>query len=250
MFESYPAGAGVPAGRWETVRDPQGTIRIPAFQESPGPVLEVAPLDDTRGPRAQGAAVEGIDHSLAMRACAGDHEAYHLIFKRYSRPVHSFIYGLVGDRQQAEELVQETFVRAYLRLASVLDQDRLSTWLFGIARNVVREAVKRKYAERILDRQEETGSPEVEDGRPSPVEPLLADELRRAIHSALAGLPEDGRVVFVLKVLHQMRYREISGITGSSIGKLKTDLHRARLHMRRRLREYLGEGFPGLRGEA
>jgi RNA polymerase sigma-70 factor (ECF subfamily) len=171
-----------------------------------------------------------------------------LIFNRYSKPLLSFIYNLVGDRDQAEELVQETFVRAYRRLGSMRDGRHLSSWLFGIARNVVREAVKRKYSERTAVVLEQGGGLDLRDTRVGPDEPILADELSRAIQGALAGLPEDGRVVFVLKVLHRMRYQEISRVTGSSVGKLKTDLHRARLQMRRQLMHYLGEDLSGMRG--
>jgi RNA polymerase sigma-70 factor (ECF subfamily) len=187
--------------------------------------------------------------SLVARARVGDHEAYHFIFNRYSKPLLSFIYNLVGDRDQAEELVQETFVRAYRRLGSMRDGRHLSTWLFGIARNVVREAVKRKYTERVAVSLEQVGGLDLRDSRIGPDEPLLAEELNRAIQEALAGLTEDGRLVFVLKVLHRMRYQEISRVTGSSVGKLKTDLHRARLQMRQRLMHYVGEDLSGIRGE-
>src|SRR5215471_5707868 len=79
---------------------------------------------------------------LVARACQGDHEAFRLIFERYSRPVLSFIYDLVGDRDLAEELAQETFVRAYRSLKSLREETKLSTWLFGIAKNVSRESLR------------------------------------------------------------------------------------------------------------
>jgi RNA polymerase sigma-70 factor (ECF subfamily) len=210
---------------------------------------EAAPLDERRVHGMEDVPAGESSQSLVARARAGDHDAYHSIFNRYSKPLLSFIYNLVGDRNQAEELVQEAFVRAYRRFGSMRDGRHLSSWLFGIARNVVREAVKRKYSERASVSLEQIDRLDLRDSRIGPDEPMLADELNRAVHEALAGLSEDGRAVFVLKVLHRMRYREISRVTGSSVGKLKTDLHRARLQMRRRLMHYLGEDLSGMRGE-
>src|SRR5229473_6935008 len=79
---------------------------------------------------------------LVARACQGDQEAFRLIFERYSRPVISFIYDLVSNREVAEELTQETFVRAYRNLKTMREETKLSTWLFGIAKNVARESIR------------------------------------------------------------------------------------------------------------
>src|SRR5258707_14345027 len=79
---------------------------------------------------------------LVTRVCAGDSDAFRLIFERYSRPVISFIYDLVSDRGLAEELTQETFVRAFRSLHTLRQETKLSTWLFGIAKNVAREALR------------------------------------------------------------------------------------------------------------
>ncbi len=182
------------------------------------------------------------------RACAGDAEAFHIVFNRYSKPILGFIYNLLGDRVQAEELTQETFVRAYRRLRTKRRDAQLSTWLFGIARNVVREAVKKKYRSRKRVGLDEHLSRTIRDVRTGPDEQIIAGELNHAIQEALAALREDHRIAFVLKILHRMSYEEISGVTGSSVGKLKTDLHRARSEMRERLSAYLGGKPAGKRG--
>src|SRR6201988_4234827 len=77
---------------------------------------------------------------LVARACQGDQEAFRLIFERYSRPIISFIFDLVGNREIAEDLAQETFVRAHRGLHALREEAKLSTWLFGIAKNVARES--------------------------------------------------------------------------------------------------------------
>src|SRR3954464_11302295 len=87
---------------------------------------------------------------LIARARRGDEEAFRLIFERYTRPVISFIFYMVNQRELAEELAQETFVRAYRNLNALRDEVKLSTWLFGIARNVARESIRRQQRERSL----------------------------------------------------------------------------------------------------
>jgi RNA polymerase sigma-70 factor (ECF subfamily) len=180
---------------------------------------------------------------LVSRACQGDADAFRLIFERYSRPVISFIYDMINDRGLAEELTQETFVRAYRNLGTMRQETKLSTWLFGIARNVARESIRaRTRANSHVDLDDKTVM-ELSDRKPVPVEGLLSKELNELIQRALAALDEDKRVVFTLKVLHQCSYEEISEITGFSLAKLKTDLHRARAEMRKRISPYAGVGY-------
>jgi RNA polymerase sigma-70 factor (ECF subfamily) len=180
---------------------------------------------------------------LVTRVCQGDSDAFRLIFERYSRPVISFIFDMVNDRGLAEELTQETFVRAYRAMHSMRRDTKLSTWLFGIARNVARESLRaRARANSHLDIADKSVM-DLSDQKPAPVEGLLSKELNDVIRRSLAALDEDKRLVFTLKVLHQCSYEEIATITGFSIAKLKTDLHRARAEMRRRISPYAGVGY-------
>jgi len=177
---------------------------------------------------------------LIARARAGDQEAFRLIFERYSRPVLGFLYDLVSQRDLAEELTQETFVRAYHNLKELRDNARFSTWLFGIGRNVAREALRlRRRDNQDPGKDDEFMQQQEDTGNVSPAAQLLEKELNLAIETALRSLDEDKRVVFALKAFHQRSYHEIAEITGFSLGKVKTDLHRARVEMRRRIRPYL-----------
>jgi RNA polymerase sigma-70 factor (ECF subfamily) len=180
---------------------------------------------------------------LVTRVCAGDAEAFRLIFERYSRPVISFIFDMVNDRALAEELTQETFVRAFRAIRTMRRETKLSTWLFGIARNVARESLRaRTRAVRHVDLTDKSVM-DLSDDKPVPVEGVLSKELNEVIRRSLSALDEDKRLVFTLKVLHQCSYEEIAEITGFSIAKLKTDLHRARAEMRRRISSYAGVGY-------
>jgi RNA polymerase sigma-70 factor (ECF subfamily) len=180
---------------------------------------------------------------LVTRVCQGDAEAFRLIFERYSRPVISFIFDMVNDRGLAEELTQETFVRAYRAIRTMRKDTKLSTWLFGIARNVARESIRARIrANNHVDIADKSVM-DLSDNKPVPVDGLLSKELNEQIRRSLAALDEDKRLVFTLKVLHQCSYDEIAAITGFSIAKLKTDLHRARAEMRRRISPYAGVGY-------
>ena len=180
---------------------------------------------------------------LVTRVCQGDSEAFRLIFERYSRPVISFVYDMVDDRDLAEELTQETFVRAYRNLRTMRTDTKLSSWLFGIAKNVARESLRARARNNHIVDLGDKSVLDISDHRPVPVDQLLSKELNELIRRSLNALDEDKRLVFVLKVFHQCSYEEIAGITGFSLGKLKTDLHRARAEMRQRIRPYAGVGY-------
>ena len=178
--------------------------------------------DDRRLPPAHGGAVRQRDAGHHHRHAAGDH-------RRRGN----------GHGELAEELAQETFVRAYRNLSGLKDDLRLSTWLFGIARNVVRESVRQSRKDERKVGLDEPESLKLESGFVLPEGSMLDRELTETIHRALAELDDDKRIVFSLKIFHEKSYEEISSITGHSIGKLKTDLHRARAEMRKRLEPYL-----------
>jgi RNA polymerase sigma-70 factor (ECF subfamily) len=178
--------------------------------------------------------------TAVSRARAGDAEAFRLIFNRYARPVVGFLQTLVGNYETAEELAQETFVRAYKNLDGLREDDRVATWLFGIARNVARESFRAKGKNDVsLEEKRETGFDPEHDG-PQPEAAVLNKELNRHIQEGIAQLDEDKRTVFSLKVFQECSYEEIVEITGFTLAKVKTDLHRAKAEMRRYLRPYLG----------
>jgi len=190
-------------------------------------------------PGAFAASLMNSSADLVARASEGDQEAFRLIFERYSRPVISFIYDLVSDRGLAEELTQETFVRAFRNLRTLRQETKLSTWLFGIAKNVAREALRGRIRDNRHVDLDDKAVLDLTDREPVPVNQLLNKELNELIQRSLALLDDDKRVVFTLKVFQQCSYEEIAEITGFSIPKLKTDLHRARSEMRKRINPYV-----------
>jgi RNA polymerase sigma factor (sigma-70 family) len=129
---------------------------------------------------------------LVARASSGDQEAFRLIFERYSRPVISFIYDLVSDRELAKELAQETFVRAFRSLRTLRQETKLSTWLFGIAKNVARESLRARARDsRHVDLDDKLVL-DLSDRGPVPVNQLLNKELNEVVQRSLASLDDAG----------------------------------------------------------
>jgi RNA polymerase sigma-70 factor (ECF subfamily) len=196
-------------------------------------------LDGIEGEQRERMAMTELAADVVDRARRGDEEAFQLIFTRYGRPILSFIQNLVQNRALAEELAQETFVRAYRNLGGLRDDRHLSTWLFGIARNVVRESARAHRRDERRVTLDDPESLELESTGRLPEGVMLDRELNEVIGQALLELDEDKRIVFTLRIFHEMSYEEIRRITGHSVGKLKTDLHRARQLMRRRIAPYV-----------
>jgi RNA polymerase sigma-70 factor (ECF subfamily) len=182
--------------------------------------------------------------SLVELARLGDEEAFRLIFEQHNRIIQRFVYGMVGNLALAEELTQETFLTAFRSIDSFLDERELSPWLYGIAKNITRRWMRSNQGEYFNVSLDEQNVLEVKDNiNQSPDNLLLDGELDDKLHAALQALDEDKRMVFVLKIQRQLSYEEISQITGSTIPKLKTDLHRARTELRRLMSPYLEDNY-------
>jgi RNA polymerase sigma-70 factor (ECF subfamily) len=191
--------------------------------------------------RAEIKNLTGETDELIRRAQAGDDAAFGAIFEHHSRFVYKFIFAMLGDRGSgaAEELTQETFLAAYKNIRSLRGEAGLRTWLCAIAKNLVYKFLRSRGKEGLNCGEEAASLRVADDKNVLPDREFLSKELNGVIRAALARLDEDKRLVFVLKELQHLSYKEISEITGASVPKLKTDLHRAKIEMRRALRPYL-----------
>jgi RNA polymerase sigma-70 factor, ECF subfamily len=177
--------------------------------------------------------------SIIAKAQHGDKEAFGLIFEQHHRFIYKFIYAMLGKHELAEELTQETFLGAYKGIHLLRGESTLKTWLCGIAKNVVFKSFRssRKEGEKSADELESLNLFDKKQTQPD--KDFLNKELNQIITAALGKLNEDQRIIFILKEMQQMSYKEISDVTATSIPKLKTDLFRAKLEMRTMLRPYL-----------
>ncbi len=180
------------------------------------------------------------DEEVLSRARAGDAEAFRVIFDREAPGVRRFLGDLLRDDAAADEGTQETFVRAHQRLGTLEQAGKLQGWLFGIARMVFFEQVRRK--RRDGPPVDPADEPAQADRGASPEAVLLSAESNRLLDGALRDLGEDRRAALLMRIDHGLGYGEIADAMGWTLQKVKNEIHRARLQLRRSLAGYLEEG--------
>ncbi len=172
----------------------------------------------------------------------GDVGSYQKIYDAFARKVLNFIYRMVNSVEEAEDLAQETFVTVYQKLDSLKDDTKFEPWLFRIARNFVYQRYRsRNPATVSVDALDDEGQPvtNLADVRKTPDESYQAKELEDVVQEVISDLPEKYREVFVLSAIQHLSYQEISDIVGRSLPSVKTDIHRARLEVRKKVKDYL-----------
>lgn len=183
------------------------------------------------------------DNALVKRAREGDYSAFERLFERHRQLVYRFAYQMAPRRDDAEDIVQEAFVRAYQNLDKYRDEAKFTTWLLRIVTNLCTDMARMSQRRQALEQQEAGGSllwmtqGDTED----PVENLNADMRVKALRKALNALPAHHRTVIVLRDLEEKEYSEIAEILGCTIGGAKLRVLRARRALRDRIAPLLGE---------
>ena len=172
------------------------------------------------------------DESLVQRAQAGEQDALAGILQRYRDPVFAFVHRLLGGHVNAEDVAQETFVRAFQNLHRFRFQPgaRFSTWLFQLARHAALDELRRQ--RRHPHNPSETVPAEPVDTAPDAARQLINRELGEAIAHAVAILPEDQRTALVLTEYHAQPAAEVARVLGCSVRGAESRLFRARQAVR------------------
>jgi RNA polymerase sigma-70 factor (ECF subfamily) len=185
------------------------------------------------------------DQEVVRRAGGGEEAAYRELLRRYQGPVFSLIYRMVRDRALAEDLAQETFVKALNALDTYRPEFKFSSWLFKIANNVAIDHLRRRQLETLsLDGGPDALTPrEVDESRPvvpdrseTPLQEVEARELGAALERAIGKLRPEYRACIILRHIEDRPYEDIAEILDLPLGTVKTYLHRARAE----LKEILG----------
>jgi RNA polymerase sigma-70 factor (ECF subfamily) len=180
-------------------------------------------------------------------------EDFHLTFEelvvKYERKIFNLIYRHVGDAEDAADLTQDTFVRAYQAYGRFRGDSKVYTWLCQIALNACKNRFRQRDRQRphigpsldepIADNESELRLREIPDLTSEPGLLYERQELRLAVERAIESLPPDYKGVILLRDVHGMAYQEIADATGLTLEAVKTRLHRARLMLRRKLEPYL-----------
>ena len=169
-----------------------------------------------------------------VQALAGSQSAFEQIVLRYQRPVISLIAGITGDRALAEDLAQETFVKAFRSLAAFDTTRRLSSWLFRIAHNTAIDAMRRSRPPLARIETTRTASaPSNEPATPPAPDPVERMELGQALEAALAELRPDQRAAIELRYESGLSFDEIGTVLGVPEATARSHVPRARKQLAR-----------------
>ena len=181
------------------------------------------------------------DQEVVLLARAGQERAYRELVRRYERPIFSLLYRMVRDRELAEDLSQETFVKALNAIESYRPEYKFSSWLFKIANNAAIDHLRRRELDTLsLDGSPHAETPEAMQAtalqigarQESPLDTVEAKELGSEIEAAIGRLRPEYRSCILLRHVEGRAYEEIAEILDLPLGTVKTYIHRARNELR------------------
>jgi len=182
------------------------------------------------------------DRTLVERALKGDQHAYQLLMDKYQEPIYHHIFRMVRDKQEVNDLVQESFIKAFDSLSSYSSSFAFSTWLYKIATNHTIDYLRRKRLPTFsIDQPMETGDGEIEyevaDATYRPDRHIVEDQRRNLIQEAIDDLPEKYYRVIVMRHQQEKSYEEIARELDLPLGTIKAHIFRAREMLYKYLRD-------------
>jgi RNA polymerase sigma-70 factor (ECF subfamily) len=178
------------------------------------------------------------DEELVARSVGGDAESFNELILRWERPIYVLAYRTIGREEDARDVCQETFLRAFRALPGFRGQAKFSSWLYRIALNLCRDWRRRERRAPTVQVPEGVDLLELAAAaEPSEsIEDLVArKDLSRAVERVMARLPEEQRTAIVLKEFHGLTFREIADLLGCPLSTVKTRLYQGLTVLRREL---------------
>jgi RNA polymerase sigma-70 factor (ECF subfamily) len=178
------------------------------------------------------------DEELVSRSIGGDLDSFNQLVLRWERPIYSLAYRVIGREEDARDVCQETFLRAFRALNGFRGQAKFSSWLYRIALNLCRDWVRRERRTPVVQAPEDVEVLELaavyEPG--ASIEDLVARrELTRVVERAMSRLPEEQRTAIILKEYHELTFQEIADLVGCPLSTVKTRLYQGLAVLRREL---------------
>ena len=165
-------------------------------------------------------------------ARTGDAEAWNTLFKRYQLPLYTYVFELIHDEQVSLDLVQETFISAARYIKGLRQDDKFGSWLFGIAHQKCVQRWRKKRPEEIPIEESAGGFPDEAD---NPEDLLIRKEQEVEFMKCLDELAPPHRAVLLLHFIEGFSLEEIAGVTGTSVGTVKSRLHYAKKSLKKRV---------------
>jgi RNA polymerase sigma-70 factor (ECF subfamily) len=178
------------------------------------------------------------DEELVARSIGGDADSFNELMVRWERPIFALAYRTIGREEDARDVCQETFLRAFRALPGFRGQAKFSSWLYRIALNLCRDWVRRERRSAIVQPPADVDLMELAaEAEPSEsIEDLVArNDLARIVERAMALLPEEQRTAIVLKEYHGLTFQEIADLVGCPLSTVKTRLYQGLTVLRREL---------------
>jgi RNA polymerase sigma-70 factor, ECF subfamily len=179
------------------------------------------------------------DEELVTRATAGDLDSFNQLVTRWERPIYALAYRTLGREEDARDVVQEAFLRAFRGLRGFKGEAKFSSWLYRITLNLCRDWIRKERRAPIVQVPEGTDPIDLADDQAAPtesVEELVARrELSQAVARAMAELPEEQRTAIMLKEYHGLTFQEIADLLDCPLSTVKTRLYQGLSVLRRRL---------------
>jgi RNA polymerase sigma-70 factor (ECF subfamily) len=188
------------------------------------------------------------DEELVARAQGGDVESFNQLIVRWERPIYALAYRVIGKEEDARDVCQDAFLRAYRALPGFKGQAKFSSWLYRIALNLCRDWIRRQRRAPVSQLPEDVDATELaaETGPVESIEDLVARrELSAIVEGAMSVLSEEQRTAIILKEYHGMTFQEIADMQGCPLSTVKTRLYQGLSLLRRRL-EQEGQLVPEL----
>jgi RNA polymerase sigma-70 factor, ECF subfamily len=179
------------------------------------------------------AAMSADDRALVDRCLAGDTACFDLLVERHRRQVYHVCYRFAGNHDDASDLVQEAFIRAYRALHTFKGESAFATWLYRVAVNVClnRKASRQTATEPLGARDREDTASEHQERT------VLRKERAAEVRAAIARLPRKQRATMILRMYHELPHEQIARILGSSVGAVKANFFHALANLKKLLEE-------------
>jgi RNA polymerase sigma-70 factor, ECF subfamily len=178
------------------------------------------------------------DEELVARSRGGDVESFNQLILRWERPIYALAYRVIGREEDARDVCQEAFLRAFRALPGFKGEAKFSSWLYRITLNLCRDWIRRQRRAPVLQMPEDADLHELaaERGAVESIEDLAARrELTAVVEHAMASLPEEQRTAIILKEYHGMTFQEIAELQGCPLSTVKTRLYQGLSVLRRSL---------------
>ena len=176
------------------------------------------------------------DEELVALATAGDSESFNQLVGRWERQIYALAYRVLGREEEARDICQETFLRAFRGIKAFKGQAKFSSWLYRIALNLCRDWMRRERRTAIMTPLDTAGEPSLPDLSVETAEArTVRRDLGRLMTEAMATLSEEQRTTVVLKEYHGLTFQEIADLQGSPLSTVKTRLYQGLSMLRRQL---------------